>query len=599
MPRFSEQFIQQVTQATDIVELVSRYVALKRAGKEFVCLCPFHDDHNPSMHVVPAKQMFYCFVCGAGGGVIKFVEMYDKLPFVEAVTALAERAGIPLPTPDNWQPNQGGPTKSDLLKVMAFADRFYRAQLRLPQAKPAMEYATGRGLTEESLEKYGIGHSPAGWDGLIQAARKQRIPEPLLMAAGLAIKREGSNGCYDRFRNRLMFPILDADGRCIAFGGRALDPNEKAKYINSPETALFDKSNNLYALSWSRAGIVASGQMIVVEGYMDAVMPLQAGVTNIVATLGTALNDRHVRLIARYAKEVVLIYDADDAGMMASERALEVFLAQQINVRIATIPSGKDPCDFVLAEGGAALTKLAAEAPDALKYIWERRSAAYKAKTGNLAGGRALVEDFLRLVATSSAYGAIDEVRRGQLAQHIGHMLNIAPQDLGQQMKALARTINRPAPAPVKTVGRAADLNAAEAKILEVLLNRPDLFDNTAEKIDPADFTDPALRQVAECLWQLGARGQATLEDLLASPEGSAVGPLVAELVAAGSRRGNYEEAMASAMEYMLYRRQRERMGEVRQQGFAEGDFSKLHRELAGPNPQVPPKDLRRHPKIN
>ncbi len=581
-----------MAQATDIVELVGRYVALKRAGKEFVALCPFHDDHNPSMHVVPAKQMFYCFVCGAGGGVIKFVELYEKLPFVEAVTALAERAGIPLPAADNWQPNAAGPSKSDLLKVMAFADKFYRQQLRLPQAQPAMEYATKRGLTEESLDKYGIGHSPAGWDGLIQAARKQRIPEGLLVAAGLAIKREGSSGCYDRFRNRLMFPILDADGRCIAFGGRALDPNEKAKYINSPETALFDKSNNLYGLCWSRPGIVASGQMIVVEGYMDAVMPLQAGVPNIVATLGTALNDRHVRLIARYAKEVVLIYDADEAGVMASERALEVFLAQQINVRIATIPAGKDPCDFVLAEGGPALTQLANEAPDALKYIWDRRCAAYQAKGGTLATRRALVEDFLRLVAASAAYGAIDEVRRGQLAQHIGHMLNIPPQDLSQQMKALARTINRPAPTTAKIDGRACDLNAAEAKILEVLLNRPDLYDSVAERLDPADFTEPALAALAMSLWRLGAAGHATLEDLLATPEGSSLGALAAELVTAGSRRGNYEITLAGAMEHMMYRRQKSQNDNLKSSGLSEENLRQLQKNLHQ-------GDLRRYPKNN
>jgi DNA primase len=608
MPRFPQPFIEQVVQATDIVDLVGRYVALKKAGKEFVCLCPFHDDHRPSMHVVPAKGMFYCFVCGAGGGPIKFVELYQKVSFVEAIKALAERAGIPIPVSEGEGPAPGL-ARADLLKVTAKAAEFYRQQLLATGGKGALEYALKRGLSRETIDRFGLGFAPEGWDALYNAARRSGFSEGQLVAAGLVIRRENASGCYDRFRNRLMFPILDLEGRTIAFGGRALDPNDRAKYINSPDSVLFDKSNNLYALNWARAAIDAGGSAVVVEGYMDALLPHQGGVGNVVATMGTALTDRHVRLLSRYAKEVVLVFDADVAGRMATERALEIFMAQQIHVRVVSVPEGKDPCDFVVARGGPAFAELVAAAPDAMQYVWDRRFAEYRSAGGNLSDRRRLVEDFLRLVATSAAYGAIDEVRRGQLAQHIGHMLNISPGDLQQQMRALARTIRpaRPAgaDAPAGTQGDASqagqaqaapsgatDPNAAEAWLLEVLLNRPELFDTVVEKIDPRDFTDPALAQIAQTLWKLGHEGRAGLAEMLCREEMSPHSALLARLADEGARRGNFEATLAGAVAYMSDRSHTQQRIDLR--AASQGDDQAL-REL---DKTLPRKNPRNYPKI-
>ncbi len=596
MARFSEQFIRQVAQATDIVELISQYVALKKRGKEFVGLCCFHDDKRPSMYVSPAKQIFKCFACDAGGGVFQFLMLYEKLSFPEAVRTLAERANIPLPRESVTRSSKDaadGLSRNDLIQVTTFAAKFFRSQLRSDQGRRALEYALGRGLTDESIERFGLGFAPDSWDSLIRAAAKSGVGESQLVAAGLAGRRD-DGGLYDRFRNRLIFPIIDPQGRVIAFGGRALSETERAKYLNSPESALFDKSSQLYGLNWSREGVVSSGYAVVVEGYLDALVPLQAGVSNVVATLGTALTDRHVRLVSRYTREVVLVFDADTAGQAAAERALEIFMAQRIHVRVATIPAGKDPCDYCLAEGADGLRQLIAEAPDALQYVWQRRLAAWRAAGENLADRRRLVEEFLNVVVSSAAYGAIDEVRRGQLAQHIAHLLNVSAADLQQQMRRLARRIARSS--QVRDVEPSSGSEPtrqalAQRHLLEVLLNRPDLFDQAAERVDPKDFTNEQYHMIAECLWEAGAVGRLNLDELLAGEKLASLGGLLTDLAISGERRGNCQETLDEALEYILYRRHRQELEDLRSSGYGDQTLRELSARLKSP-------DVRRHPKI-
>ncbi len=594
MAKFSEQFIQQVAQATDIVELISQYVSLKKRGKEFVGLCPFHEDHRPSLYISPAKQIFKCFACGAGGGVYQFLMLYEKLPFPEAVRTLAERAHIPLPQTTQATQAEEGFSKNDLVVVTTFAARFFRSTLRSAEGKAALDYALGRGLTEKSIDRFGLGFAPDSWDALLRAAGRERIDRTLLIAAGLASKREDGSGCYDRFRNRLVFPIFDLQGRVVAFGGRAMTEDERAKYLNSPETILFDKSSLLYGLNWSREAIVSAGQAVVVEGYLDALIPLQAGLNNVVATLGTALTDRHVQLLSRYVKEAVLIFDADTAGQAAVERALEIFLAQRLHVRVVTVPAGNDPCDYCLAEGHEALQRLIDAAPDALQYVWEKRREAWQAAGGNLADRHRLVEEFLNFVVSSAAYGVIDEVRRGQLAQHIAHLLNVPAADLQQQMRRLARRIARSSqargePAQQQYVPSHAAL--AERQLLEVLLNRPELFDQAAEKLAPEDFTNEQYRRVAERVWLAGSAGRLNLEELLASEELAELAALLADMATAGERRANYEPTLRGAAEHMLYRRRQRRTEELKTSGEGEEALRELLERLKSP-------DVRRHPKI-
>ena len=518
------------------------------------------------MFVSPAKQIFKCFACSAGGGVFKFVELWDKLSFPEAVKALAERAHIPLPREANTPPPPPGLAKDDILGVMKWAADFFHAQLKSGIGGAAMEYVRKRGLTDESIERFGLGFAPSFWDALLRQAARDGIGEGQLLAGGLVIRRDieggGDRGCYDRFRNRLMFPILDVQNRVIAFGGRALAADERAKYLNSPDTTLFDKSSQLYGLNWSREGISKKDRVVVVEGYMDCLMPLQCGLDNVVATLGTALTDRHVQMLGRYAHEIVLVFDADVAGRAATDRAIEMFLTQQVHVRVVTIPEGKDPCDFCVNRGGPAFEELIAGSPDALQYVWQKRLAQYQAAGGNLADQRKVVDDFLRLVVSSSVYGSIGGIRSSQLAQHIAHILNIPAVELQRQLHALVRTVPRAS----GSAGTAASSGPwvgqpklrAQRQFLEVLLNRPDLFDLAAERVAPSDFGDGEFRAVAEEAWRLGHQGRLHLDELLPLESMTPYAGMLADIAYTGERRGNYEQTLQGAIEDLLYWRARE-----------------------------------------
>ena len=596
MALFSEQFIQQVTQATDVVELIGQYVALTKKGREFVGLCPFHDDHSPSMRVSPVKQIFKCFSCGAGGGAAKFLMDYEKMSFPEALRRLAEQANIAVPVEvEQHAPAVDGVSKDLMLRLMKFAVEFFRRRLVGEAGKAALDYAHSRGLTDESIERFSLGLAVESWDDLYRAARAKGVGESVLTASGLAIQRDQGQGCYDRFRNRLMFPIFDMTGKPVAFGGRALAADEQAKYINSPETPLFDKSGMLYGLNWARDAIRTTGRAVVVEGYLDTVIPMQAGVEGVVATMGTALTDRHVRTLSRFASEAVLVFDADVAGSAAAERALEVFISQRVSVRVATIPSGKDPADYVLAEGAEAFNKLIDDAPDAMQYVLDRRMADYEAAGGNLADRGRIIEDFLQLIVSSTTYGAIDEVRRGQLAQHVAHILNVSAADLQQQMRRLGRRLpSRPTAGSQRPRREVTATNRplAERHVIEVLVNDTELFDRAAERIDPDDFTDPDLQEIARHVWRLGQSGHLHLDELLATEEMIDFGPLLTDLATTGDQRENYEPTLTGAVDDIVRRRDQAEAERLR----ATGNDDEALRKLTDHYRQG---DMRRRPKIS
>lgn len=600
MAKLPEQFIHQVQQAIDIVDLVGQSVALKKTGKDYSGLCPFHQEKTPSFNVSPTKQIFKCFGCGAGGSVFQFIMLQQKCNFPEAVRALAERANIRMPT-DNLPAGEAEMGRGELTKLTAFAADFFKKQLRSPIGKGALEYAHGRKLTDESLDRFSIGYAPESWDALYKAARSANFSEKQLVAAGLVVPREqeggaGRSGGYDRFRNRLMFPIIDVSGRVIAFGGRALAKEERAKYINSPETALFDKSSNLYGLSWARQPISDSGQAVIVEGYFDAVMPAQAGVLNVVATLGTALTDRHVRLLSRLARDVVLVFDSDSAGAAAAERGLELFIEQQINVRVAAVPEGKDPCDFVVAAGGEAFAALVKAAPDALEYLWQKRSAEFFA-SDNLVDQRRAVEEFLRVVVNSSAYGAIDPMRQGLLVNRLAQLLRLPPEQLSVQMRQLTRRVptasgaRPPVRSGVEQPAFSMGLSRVYRQILEILIVAPDHFEYVARHVGLEDFSDPSLAHLAAEVWRLASDGELSMESLLAVPNDDPEwGGLVTELALSAEGRGDYEATLQGALELVEHHRGQQELYGLRRSG-DDDSLRQLSERLKKPN-------LRRRPTV-
>ena len=585
MPMLPQQFVDQVQQATDIVDLIGQYVSIRKRGRDHVGLCPFHQEKTPSFTVSASKQIFKCFGCGAGGGVFQFLMQQIKCTFPEAVRLLAEQAGIPMPDL-RGERSAGGVDRGRLVRLMRLATEFYQQQLRSPAGAAALAYAHDRQLTDESIERFELGYAPNSWDAAGRAARSAGFGEEELVAAGLTVRRE-QGGSYDRFRNRLMFPIIDTAGSVIAFGGRALDAAERAKYLNSPETILFDKSSNLYGLSWARKAITDSSQAVVVEGYLDALMPAQVGVANVVATLGTALTPRHVRRLSRLAGDVVVMFDADTAGTTAARRSLELFIAQQVNVRVAAVPDGKDPCDYVIAAGATAFRQLVDQAPDALAYAWQQRSAEYAAG-GTLVQKRRAAEEFLRLVVNSSAYGAIDSVRQGLLVNQMGQLMGMSAEELSGQVRRLVRQIpTASAASPGEPLP--GGLAAVRRRILEVLIVEPELFDQAARHVAAEDFVaDSILSGVAGEVWRLGGEGELSLESLLRVEAGPEWGRLVTDLAVAGERRGNYAATLAGDVEMMERRHHRRELDQLRRIG-DDSSLRELTERLKKPDPRRRP----------
>jgi DNA primase len=368
-------FIQLVRQKADLVEVVAEKVVLRKQGKNFVGLCPFHNDHKPSFQVSPSKQIYKCFSCGAGGDVLRFVMQTEHLSFAEAVRHLARRYHIPLPTRNPEAQPLGSLDERELshreklLEILAMAADFYRHALRSQLGSAARQYLHSRHLSEETLQKFQIGFAPPGWQSLYEyLVNHKRQPVKLLEEAGLLVPRQQGSGHYDRFRNRIMLPIFDVQGRVIGFAGRALGESGQPKYLNSPETELFNKSQVVYGLNFARDAIAKADQVLVVEGYFDVIALHQAGVAYAVAAMGTALTPHQVKILLRYtqSKRLILNFDADRAGLNAANRAIEAVEEQarrgEIELRILTLPEGKDADEFLREHRGSApLTPAVAE----------------------------------------------------------------------------------------------------------------------------------------------------------------------------------------------------------------------------------------------
>lgn len=553
---FDHAAISRVQQANDIVDVVAEHVSLKRKGREMVGLCPFHEDHRPSMSVSPSKQIFKCFACGAGGDVLKFVQMRENLTFPQAVERLAERAGIQLESRRSAAPQHRDPASDVdpnlLARVNAWATKFFQQCLNDPErGKAARDYLASRRISTESIARWKLGVAPNAVDALAKAAGP-KIPLRLLQQGGLV-----AGAGQDKFVHRLMFPITDATGRFIGFGGRTLS-DAGAKYINSPTTPLFDKSNTLYGLEQARHQIVATGTAVVVEGYTDVIMAHQFGCTNVVATLGTSFTTGHGRTLRRYAKRVVLVYDSDVAGMEAANRALEVCLSQRLDIKLGFVPEGKDPCDFLLVAGKEAFERIVEGATDVLLFKWDRLRAAFESDD-SLASRRTALNEFLQAVATGLAANNIPVLESGLIVNKLSKIIGLTPReinaDLSRRMGRVSKTMKsdgdrRDGAEPVDW-GRGLHA-AAQREVLEVLLNEPALFHGRQEEISESLFSVPILRQIAVVLLNaLRSDDGFSLPGLLARIEAVSLAEGLVALQAAGEEKGNYASRLADAVEVL------------------------------------------------
>ncbi len=516
MPR--DDVKERVREAIDIVDVAGSYISLRRQGKVMTGLCPWHEDSRPSLQINPERQTYRCWVCDVGGDVFSFVMRMEKVEFREALEQLADRAGVSLPRGRGGLPVD---ERATLRAVMAWAmERFHDCLRTSPEAAPARDYLQGRGLSPDTIERFNLGFAPQAWDWLLRQATAAGMSRDSLVKAGLAIERDDRSGHYDRFRGRVIFPIRDPQGRCVAFGGRVLpgDRPDSAKYINSPETPLFSKSSMLYGLDSAREAMASSGRAIVVEGYTDCLAARQAGIGEVVAVLGTALGERHAKLLRRYADRIVLVLDGDDAGRRRANEVLEVLLAEPIDVRIARMPSGVDPCDLILEQGRDAFEQIVAGACDPLDYRLDEALASLAPDAGDDAA-LASVESVLKALAAaatrSSLAGGQRQLREDQILGRLERRFGLSRDVLRGRLAELRR--GQPTADLERSVPtRPARLPAWDREVLEVLVGVPDSVGLIVREVRLADVETPACREVLETAQRLHASGRrAGLADLL------------------------------------------------------------------------------------
>lgn len=358
-----EQFIEQVKDANEISSVFSSYLPLKRAGRDNVCLCPFHSEKTPSCHIYTDSQSFYCFGCGAGGDVINFIRLMEHLDYVESVKFLAQRAGIPMPDDGGDKTSM---IKQRMLEINREAARFYRDVLISEKGREGWIYLRERQLSENTIRKYGLGYAPDEWGALKKHMLAKGFREQELIDAALLVRSQKSNNTYDKFRHRVMFPIIDRRGNIIAFGGRTLEPDAPAKYLNSDETAVFHKRSNLFSLNFAKN--TKEKFLILCEGYMDVISLNQAGFDNAVATLGTAITPEQARLMRQYCEEVVISYDSDGAGQKATMKAINLLSDAGVDARVLQMTGAKDPDEYVKKYGPDGFRTLLRQAGGAISF---------------------------------------------------------------------------------------------------------------------------------------------------------------------------------------------------------------------------------------
>ena len=578
--RIPEEIVQEVLLRADIADVVGDYVLLKKTGENYKGLCPFHNEKTPSFTVSPAKGFFYCFGCQAKGNAAGFLMQQASLTFPEAIRMLASRYGVHIPETHTAQKPDKHKPLYDLLRV---ATTFFHDGLRRdPAAEAGRVFCRQRQISSDLAARFELGYAPGAWEALRQAMLRQGFAEELLIEGGLVVVREPHRRVYDRFRNRIVFPIHDRLGRPVAFGARALDESADGnvpKYLNSPETPIFHKGQTLYGLHLARQAMRQHEQVIIVEGYTDVLACHRQGITNVVGTLGTALTDRHVGQLRGAVKEAVLVFDSDDAGGKAAERSIEMFLDAGVRVRIAMLPASEDPDSFLRSRTGEEFLGCVKDAMAFPAYLVTRAQREFDLETPAGCG------DFVQRIAP--LLRKVDsEVERGSHIKILAEKLRISPQDISRQLFAgmsgnRTRAQQRQTvPLPSRPVTKRFP---EEYDLVCLLCHRPELLSKAGSQIAPTDFMDADLGGVYALLLQLAPysddeywfqrlQGEASDKQLeILSQMAVATLPPIS----AGDT-----QAMTDYLQRIRQRRFGRRLEEVTQQLKSEGDESEQRRLL-------------------
>ena len=519
MARYSEEIINEVRQSNDIVDVISQYIHLKRSGRNFFGLCPFHNEKSPSLSVSPDKQIFHCFGCGVGGNVFTFVSKIEGIGFVETVQMLAERANIQLPTLENKGDAQKEILKDKVYKVNEFAAEYYHQNLYKPTAKMAQEYVKKRQLSNETLKSFRIGFS-GKHDELYQELKKQGFEEKEILESGLVNKND--RGQYiDRYRNRLMFPICDVRGRVIAFGGRVLD-DSKPKYINSPENVVYSKGRHLFGLNVAKKG--DTKRLLIVEGYMDVISLHQRGITNVVAPLGTALTEQQGWLLRKNAEQIILSFDSDDAGLQAKIRALGILENMGCDIRVLNVEGAKDPDEYILKYGTARFNNLVEKALSVIEF-----NVKLLKKDLNLENTNDKIK-FLNEIA--KLISKIDNtIEREVYIEKIAKEYDISKEAIYAEVNKLTyknssneKLLEKRKPVILHTKKETQEISPAvkrrENTVISILLTGDlSIFEIIKQNITPEDFQDDINRKIVKKLYEEFEKGNSNINSIIDSLE--------------------------------------------------------------------------------
>lgn len=499
-----ENILDDILSRIDIVELISSYIPLKRTGRNFKACCPFHHEKTPSFIVSSDKQIYNCFGCGESGNAFKFLMRYEHMDFPEAVEVLARKAGVSLPQKTN-EDNKTQGVITQMYRINEITSQFYNANLNTKEGLKAKSYLASRGISAETINTLKIGFALDKWDSLISYLRAKGFDLGLIDKAGLIVSKD-TGGYYDRFRNRIAFPIFDIKGRVFGFGCRVLD-NSLPKYINSPETLVYTKGRNLYGLNLAKDAIRENDYVAVVEGYMDFVMPYQAGLKNIVASLGTALTSEQVRLLKRYTNNVVMIYDSDSAGELATLRSLDIFIEEEVNVRVVSLPKSFDPDSFVRKYGVLGLRKEIESATDLFDYKFKILKARY---------------DISDITNKAKVCGlmleTINKIKNAVLKDEYLKKLSLQLQVKEEALLSEAKRIK-----PIKVNHSVAQENKKKADrispterlLMNLLLEENSLINRIRDSLSPQDFTDERVCRIVSAMLKLVEDGKEVKPQIL------------------------------------------------------------------------------------
>ncbi|MDZ7376461.1 MAG: DNA primase [candidate division KSB1 bacterium] len=499
--KIPEEKIAQVRDATDIVALISNYLTLKKSGKGYQGLCPFHADNSPSFYVNPNTQLYYCFGCQKGGNVFNFLMEMEKMSFIEAVEFLAEKAGITLPRSQVDERREK--EREALCFVNRWAANLFYKNLFSPNGKAALDYLQGRGISHEMIKTFGLGYSLPEWDGLIRQAQKVSVSTEILLKAGLIIKRD-AGGYYDRFRGRIMVPIIDLYKKVLGFGARRLIEDDSPKYINSPETPIYQKGQILFGLYQSRDAIKQQDQAILVEGYFDLISLYQAGIRNVVATSGTALTSAQARLIKRFTENVILLYDADTAGSLAAMRGADIFLDEGLEVKIVTLPAGHDPDSYVRQRGVDYFKQVLSFAKPIIKFKIETMSRTLDLSTSQ--GKSKLIDSLLETIIRIK-----DSIKQNLALKEVAEHFGLDERSLMDRLLYKKRNnLYRPEIAvPDQTIGQRSKprpkskYELAEEDLVRLALQDGQLLKFIAKHLSDEELSDPEIKSIFAIIRQL------------------------------------------------------------------------------------------------